>query len=196
MSALYACVLTIVIETAFFACTKYRKTPLFLLLCAGVNGATNLAMNVSVEAFSLPQWSFIPLELLVVTVEYLLYRSFFNVLWQKKGRVLGEGSVFGYCDSGMTRNDDNGFCAMAGYSQMTRRLDVAIHRAKDFVEYHERHADEHGGLNLDDCHEWGNARHYDGGKDQPRSLQYGIRLSFNDGAVRFFTITSKPESEL
>jgi len=117
-------------------------------------------------------------------------------LWQKKGRVLGEGSVFGYCDSGMTRNDDNGFCAMAGYSQMTRRLDVAIHRAKDFVEYHERHADEHGGLNLDDCHEWGNARHYDGGKDQPRSLQYGIRLSFNDGAVRFFTITSKPESEL
>ncbi len=86
MSPLIACVLTIVIETAFFACTKYRRTPLFLLLCVGVNGATNLAMNVSVEALSLPDWSFIPLELLVIAVEYALYRLFFNDSWRGKER--------------------------------------------------------------------------------------------------------------
>ena len=86
MSPLSACILTIVIETAFFACTKYRRTPLFLLLCVGVNGATNLAMNVSVEALSLPYWSFIPAELLVVAAEYALYRMFFNDSWRGKGR--------------------------------------------------------------------------------------------------------------
>lgn len=117
-------------------------------------------------------------------------------LWQNEGMTLGEGSIFGYCDSGMSRKDDYDFYAMAGYPQMTKSLEDALHHAKDFIEYHERHADEHGGLNLDDCHEWGNARNYDGGNNQPRSLQYGIRLSFNDGAVRFFTITSKQMNEL
>lgn len=118
-------------------------------------------------------------------------------LWQKEGRTLGEGSIFAFCDSGMQRNIDGDLYATAGYPQITKRLETALHRAKDFIEYHERHADEHGGLNLSDCHEWGNAReYYSGGKYQPRSLQYGIRLSYNDGAVLFFTITSKLESEL
>ncbi len=84
MSLLEACILTIVIETAFFACTKYRKMPLFLLLCVGVNGATNLAMNVSVDALGLPPWTFVPLEILVVIVEYMLYRSFCGVRWKNE----------------------------------------------------------------------------------------------------------------
>ena len=53
-----------------------------------------------------------------------------------------------------------------------------------------------GGLNLADCHEWGNANDYAGGKNQPRSLSYGIRLSFNDGSILFFVITSKQKKEL
>ena len=87
MSLLEACILTIVIETAFFACTKYRKMPLFLLLCVGVNGATNLAMNLSVDFLGLPPWTYVPLEILVVIVEYLIYRSFCNVRWntEEKG---------------------------------------------------------------------------------------------------------------
>ena len=75
MTLALACILTIVIETAFFACTKYRKTRLFLLLCACANGATNLAMNVTVEALSLPYWTFLPAEILVVIVEYALPTS-------------------------------------------------------------------------------------------------------------------------
>lgn len=126
-------------------------------------------------------------------------------LWQKQGRTLGEGSIFAYCDSGtvfpseVEKNDpavNDGPRPTAGYPQMTRHLEYALHRAKDFIEYHERNAAEHGGLRLDDCHEWGNAQHYDGGQYQPRSLQYGIRLSYNDGTVLFFIITSKLESEL
>ena len=126
-------------------------------------------------------------------------------LWLKEGRVLGDGCIFGYCDSGMVlpseveKNDPavkEGARAMAGYPQMTKHLVYALHRAKDFVEYYERRADEHGGLNLEDCHEWGNAKQFDGSKNQPRSLLYGIRLAYNDGSVRFFTITSKLTEEL
>lgn len=118
-------------------------------------------------------------------------------LWLKEGRTLGEGSIFGYADSGMVIHDkEDGLCPSAGSAQMTKRMEDALHRAKDFIEYHERHADRNGGLKLDDCHEWGNARSFDGGCQSPRSLLYGIRLSYNDGSVRFFTITSKQESEL
>jgi hypothetical protein len=122
-------------------------------------------------------------------------------LWQKHGRTLGEGSIFAFCDSGMVKDyfEDGTATDLhpaAGYPKVTKHLEYALHRAKDFIEYHERHADKHGGLNLDDCHEWGNAQLYDGGKNQPRSLSYGIRLSFNDGSILFFTITSRQESEL
>lgn len=117
-------------------------------------------------------------------------------LWMKRKRTLGDGSIFGYSESGMQRSDEGDLYATAGYPRMTKHLEDALHQAKDFIEYHERHADKHGGLKLGDCHEWGNARSYDGGKWQPRALQYGIRLSFNDGTVRFFTITSKPMNDL
>ena len=121
----------------------------------------------------------------------------------KKNRVLGDGSIFAYCDSGTSRRNDDGettpdgdLYAMAGYPTITKSLADAIQRAKEFVQYYERFAGERGGLNLDDCHEWGNARYYAEDRKHQPMLTYGIRLSFNDGTVLFFTIKSKPIEEL
>jgi|GEM_PF-3416360 len=95
---LRACLLTIAVETAFFACTRYRKTPLFLCLAACVNGATNLGLNLLLgflarygahygaetlpvfggTRFGFRVWFLALLESIVVLAEYGVYRSFFN----------------------------------------------------------------------------------------------------------------------
>ena len=105
MSLLSACILTIVIETAFFACTRYRRRPLFLLLCVSLNGATNLGMNlllIGLETLSermetgalfifgfspsgFAYWFLALLEAIVIVVEYLVYRSFCNGSGKRKG---------------------------------------------------------------------------------------------------------------
>lgn len=118
-------------------------------------------------------------------------------LWQEHRRILGEGSVFAWHTWGMVRNSDGEMeptCDSGLY--ITSDIAKPLHDAKDFAEYHQRHADEHGGLNVEDCWEFGNAKDYDGGDIQPRSLLYGMRLSFNDGSVLFFRMESKLKEEL
>ncbi len=114
-------------------------------------------------------------------------------LWQKRGLVLGEGSVFASYEWGMMRNNESGELDVWSGNRIIQSKDLTrhLHNAKDFIEYHERHADEHGGLNVEECYEWGNAKHYDGGDIQPRSLLYGVRLTFNDGTQLFYRIESK-----
>jgi hypothetical protein len=119
-------------------------------------------------------------------------------LWLKRGLVLGEGSVFASYEWGMMRNSESGEMDVWSGNTIIQSKDLTchLHNAKDFIEYHERHAAEHGGLNVEECHEWGNAKHYDGGDIQPRSLLYGVRLTFNDGTQLFHRIESKLIEEL
>lgn len=119
-------------------------------------------------------------------------------LWQKRGRVLGDGSIHVWNEYGMERVKDSEEMNPHTVSSIgiSKNLADALRQAKDFADYHERHADEHGGLNVEDCHEWGNAKEYNGGDISPRSLLYGIRLSFNDGSVLFFKIESKHIEEI
>ena len=113
-------------------------------------------------------------------------------LWQKEGRTLGEGSVFVWNACGMELDPDSGEMFLTSDAlSVSTRIEKPLHMAKDFIEYNERHADVHGGLNLAKCHEWGNAVHYDGSDTQPRSLLYGVKLCYNDGSVRIFKIESK-----
>ena len=71
---LWAALLTVVVETVFLAIT-YRRDAAFLVLCAALNIATNLALNLLLSC--LPQgelhWLIYPLELAVVAVEYAVY---------------------------------------------------------------------------------------------------------------------------
>lgn len=126
-------------------------------------------------------------------------------LWQKQGRTLGDGSIFTWHAYGCLLNTRKG--KMEQYTDdigLSSDITKALHAAKDFVDYYERRADKHGGLNIGSyldfengsCHEWGNATQYDGSDNQPRSLLYGIRLCFGDGSVLYFKIQSKPLSEL
>ena len=67
-----ACLLTVALETAFFAAFGCRRAD-FLLLCATVNAATNLTLNLL-----LGRWGFTPalvlaLELGVLAAEYAAY---------------------------------------------------------------------------------------------------------------------------
>lgn len=119
-------------------------------------------------------------------------------LWQEKGRTLGEGSVFASGEYGMERDSESGEMTVwpSNRTLLSKYLPSHLNQAKDFIEYHERHADEHGGLNVGECHEWGNAKQYDGGDIQPRSLLYGVRLTFNDGTQLFYRIESKRIEEL
>lgn len=71
---LWAALLTVAVETVFFAVT-YRRDAAFLVLCAALNIATNLALNLLLSC--LPQgelyWLIYPLELAVVAIEYAVY---------------------------------------------------------------------------------------------------------------------------
>ena len=64
--------LTVILETAFFALVGYRKRD-FLLLCVAVNVATNLALNMAVYALFYEPLAILIGELLVVALEYLAY---------------------------------------------------------------------------------------------------------------------------
>ena len=128
----------------------------------------------------------------------LLAKNCLN-LWLKRGLVLGEGSVFASYEWGMMRNSESGEMDVWSGNSIIQSKDLTLHlhNAKDFIEYHEKFtAEEHGGLNVEECHEWGNAKHYDGGDIQPRSLLYGVRLTFNDGTQLFYRIESKRIEEL
>ena len=126
-------------------------------------------------------------------------------LWLKRGLVLGEGSVFVWHAYGVWKDVRRGTMQNLTYDiGMSADLTKAMHAAKDFIEYYERHAARHGGLNIGiytdfengNCHEWGNAVKYDGSDEQPRSLLYGIRLCFGDGSTLYFRIQSKRIEEL
>ena len=68
-----ALLMTLVLELGFFALVGYRKWD-FLLLCAAVNTATNLALNLAVISGGI--WTLlmtVEAELLVVALEYLAY---------------------------------------------------------------------------------------------------------------------------
>lgn len=74
---LEACVLTLIVEMSFFACTRYRREKLFMPLCAAVNVATNLNLNLwlaYLPVFGDDLWYYILAgEVLVVLAEYVLY---------------------------------------------------------------------------------------------------------------------------
>ena len=67
-----ACALTVLIETTIFISLGYGKDRLFILLCIAVNVATNLTINLVLNAFY-----GVPLiltgELAVVLMEYVIY---------------------------------------------------------------------------------------------------------------------------
>ncbi len=72
MSFWMVCLLTVALETGFFAAAGYRRAD-FLLLCAAANAATNLTLNLLISA-----WGFTPglallLELCVLAAEYGAY---------------------------------------------------------------------------------------------------------------------------
>lgn len=71
---LWAALLTVAVETVFLA-IAYRRDAAFLVLCAALNIATNLALNLLLSC--LPQgelhWLIYPLELAVVAIEYAVY---------------------------------------------------------------------------------------------------------------------------
>ena len=74
LELLWAALLTVAVETVFLAVT-YRRDSAFLVLCAALNIATNLALNLLLSC--LPQgelyWLIYPLELAVVAIEYAVY---------------------------------------------------------------------------------------------------------------------------
>ena len=78
MTLFVACLLTVAIETLFFAIIGYRDR-VFLLLCVLANVATNLSLNLILQllyTFGL-RLSFVvyPLELLAVAAEYMIFAA-------------------------------------------------------------------------------------------------------------------------
>ena len=79
MRILLACVITVVVETAIFMTAGYRRND-DALIVALANVVTNLTLNLFltfVPAAARSPWILI-LELLVVAVEYLIYRAAFS----------------------------------------------------------------------------------------------------------------------
>lgn len=74
LELLWAALLTVAVEAVFLAVT-YRRDAAFLVLCAALNIATNLALNLLLSC--LPQgelhWLIYPIELAVVAIEYAVY---------------------------------------------------------------------------------------------------------------------------
>ena len=79
MSLLIACGLTVAVETVFFYAVGRRK-PLFLLLCAAANAATNLALNLlllHLAAVGADLALLIyPLEAAVVLLEFFIFSAY------------------------------------------------------------------------------------------------------------------------
>ena len=82
MNMLWACLITVAVETAFFALVGYRDV-WFLALCACANAATNLTLNLLLGAISNTAFWVYPLEVCVVAVEYVIY-----ALYEGRGRKL------------------------------------------------------------------------------------------------------------
>lgn len=84
MYLLAACLMTVAIETAFFALLGYRDR-VFLLLCICVNGATNLSLNLLLllaDCLGLTlRWLVYLLEAVVVAAEFLVYGAVRGKSW-------------------------------------------------------------------------------------------------------------------
>ena len=75
--------LTLAVELAFLACTRYRREPFFVSLCLLVNFATNVTINMLV-LFQGRSWGFVlVLEALAVLAEYAVY----SAAWGKSLRL-------------------------------------------------------------------------------------------------------------
>ena len=72
MNLLWACLITVMVETAFFALVGYRDG-WFIALCACANAATNLTLNLLLGLIVNTSFWVYPLELGVVAVEYVIY---------------------------------------------------------------------------------------------------------------------------
>lgn len=85
MSILFACALTILLETLYFALLGYRKHS-FIPLCICVNAATNLSLNLLIWAAALrgfyTPWMVYALEVLIVAAEYLVYTALLGRGWK------------------------------------------------------------------------------------------------------------------
>lgn len=82
MFLLYACVLTVLIETAFFAALGYRGRD-DLIIVAGTNAASNLLLNLALMLLGAYSPGFggsliLILELIVVAAEYIVYALAFG----------------------------------------------------------------------------------------------------------------------
>ena len=72
MNLLWACLITVAVETAFFALVGYRDG-WFLALCVCANAATNLTLNLLLGVIANTSFWVYPLEVCVVAVEYVIY---------------------------------------------------------------------------------------------------------------------------
>ena len=83
MKLFLACLLTVVIETAFFAAVGYRKKAELAVIIAA-NVVTNLALNLLLIVIPYNMFTVLALELLVLAAEYLVYALAFG----RSGRLL------------------------------------------------------------------------------------------------------------
>lgn len=85
MSLLLPCLITIAIETMLFAAAGYRER-LFLLLCACVNAATNLSLNLLMSLLYAMgaelTLAVYPLEAAVVLIEFLVLAAVKGRSWK------------------------------------------------------------------------------------------------------------------
>ena len=74
LELLWAALLTVAVETVFFAVT-YRRDAAFLVLYAALNVATNLSLNLILAILTggTAAWAVYPLEFAVVAIEYAVY---------------------------------------------------------------------------------------------------------------------------
>ena len=77
MKLFLACLLTVVIETAFFAAVGYRKKSETAVIIAA-NIVTNLALNLLLLAIPYNMLTVLALELLVLAAEYAAYALAFG----------------------------------------------------------------------------------------------------------------------
>ena len=120
-------------------------------------------------------------------------------VWNQEQKRLGEGKIYLRHESGMFRDKETGEMKLNSLMQeayIYKTLADAISRAEEYARYHERRADEHGGLNLERCWEFGNAGWIKGNDSDPRSIAYGIRLECNDGSVFCFQFESWDKADI
>ena len=104
MRLLWPCLLTMALETGFFALTGYRDRA-FLALCLCVNAATNLTLNLLLGFLPFTPQVVYPLELAVLALEYLAYGLALGrsrrLFW-----LTAAANVLSYCLGGLIY----GFC--------------------------------------------------------------------------------------